>query len=59
MSILIKEYGSLIAAIIGGIVSLVILFLFLSTMKTNSKYLIANMTGVTAEDVEYIYDDKE
>lgn len=59
MGVLIKEYGSLVAAIIGGFASLTILFVFLSSMKTNSRYLIANMTGVTPSEVEYIYDDEE
>lgn len=59
MGVLIKEYGSFIAAILGGFASLTILFVFLSSMKTNSRYLIANMTGVTPSEVEYIYDEEE
>lgn len=59
MGVLIKEYGSFIAAILGGFASLTILFVFLSSMKTNSRYMIANMTGVTPSEVEYIYDEEE
>lgn len=59
MGVLIKEYGSFIAAILGGFASLTILFVFLSAMKTNSKYLIANITGVAPSEVEYIYDEEE
>lgn len=59
MGVLIKEYGSFIAAILGGFASLTILFVFLSSMKTNSRYMIANMTGVTPSEVEYIYDEGE
>lgn len=59
MGVLIKEYGSFIAAILGGFASLTILFVFLSSMKTSSRYMIANMTGVTPSEVEYIYDEEE
>lgn len=56
MDTIIKEYGSLYCAMIGGFLGLSILFLVLSTMKQDSKYLIAGLTGVKAEEIEYVSD---
>lgn len=59
MDTLIKEYGSLACAILGGTCALVILFLLLSSMKEDSRYIIASMTGVKAEEIQYIDDVEE
>lgn len=54
MSTIIKEYGGLSLAIIGTIFGLYLITLGVNSWKTNSRYMIAQMTGVSYDQVQYL-----
>lgn len=54
MDTIIKEYGTFMVTMIGAIFGFGLLVLCVFTFKGESKEMIANMTGVTYEDLEYV-----
>lgn len=54
MSTIIKEYGGLSLAIVGAIFGLYLITLGVNSWKTNSRYMIAQMTGVSYDQVQYL-----
>ncbi len=59
MSTIIKEYGGLSLAIVGAIFGLYLITLGVNSWKTNSRYIIAQMTGVSYDQVQYLDDVEE
>lgn len=59
MSTIIKEYGGLSLAIVGAIFGLYLITLGANSWKTNSRYMIAQMTGVSYDQVQYLDDVEE
>jgi hypothetical protein len=59
MSTIIKEYGGLSLAIVGAIFGLYLITLGINSWKTNSRYMIAQMTGVSYDQVQYLDDVEE
>lgn len=59
MSTIIKEYGGLSLAIVGAIFGLYLITLGVNSWKTNSRYMIAQMTGVSYDQVQYLDDVEE
>lgn len=54
MSTIIKEYGGLSLAIVGAIFGLYLITLGVNSWKTNSRYMIAQLTGVSYDQVKYL-----
>lgn len=59
MSTIIKEYGGLSLAIVGAIFGLYLITLGVNSWKTNSRHMIAQMTGVSYDQVQYLDDVEE
>ena len=54
MDTIVKEYGTFLAAMVGALFGFSLLVLCVFTFKNESKEMIANMTGVSYEDFEYV-----
>lgn len=54
MDTIIKEYGTFLVAIVGALCGFGLLVLCVFTFKGTSKQMIANMTGVSSNQAEYI-----
>jgi predicted transporter len=59
MDTLIKEYGGMVLAILGGIIAFGLITLVTLNWAGVSRKMIANMTGVSYDQTQYIDDVEE